>query len=106
MKSRIRLALALYFVGLLCAFAALALWVAPDGKALEAYAHFFPIGVFAAIIANSSAVGGGVVFVPFFTALSDLEARGAVTGIMAGGALTPFMTVGLSVLVQAEAGRR
>ena len=101
MKSRIRLALALYFVGLLCSFAAFALWVAPDGKAIAAFAHFFPIGVFAAIVANSSATGGGVVFVPFFTALNDLEASGAVTGIMAGGELTPFMTVGLSFVIQA-----
>lgn len=101
MNSRIRPVLVLYFLGLLCAYAAFALWVAPDGEAFAAYKHFFFVGVFAAIIANSSAVGGGVVFVPFFTALNDLEARGAVSGLLAGGALTPFMTVGLSFAIQA-----
>jgi len=33
------------------------------------YGYFFLLGVFGAIVANSTGAGGGIIFIPFFTAL-------------------------------------
>ncbi len=48
------------------------------------YSYFFLLGLFGAIVANSTGAGGGIIFIPFFTALG-----------MAGSE-----TLGTSILIQ------
>ncbi|MEM7774363.1 MAG: sulfite exporter TauE/SafE family protein [Pseudomonadota bacterium] len=58
---------------------------------------FGPIGVFGAIIANSTGTGGGVVFVPAFNALNATSQAGTIPMEIAVG---PVQTIGVSFLIQ------
>lgn len=69
-----------------------ALWLigVPDLARLGAFWSFSGIGLLGALIANSTGVGGGVVFVPAFSMLRE-------TGVMD---LSPSQTVGVSFAIQ------
>ncbi|QYJ07772.1 sulfite exporter TauE/SafE family protein [Qipengyuania flava] len=76
---------------LLIAYAAL-WWLVPHDGALLERLWFLPgVGVVGAIIANASGTGGGVVFVPVFNALRELDTM----------ALDPLQVVAVSMGIQA-----
>jgi uncharacterized protein len=58
---------------------------------------FGPIGVFGAIIANSTGTGGGVVFVPAFNSLSGASDMGVIPMELS---VDPVKTIGISFLIQ------
>lgn len=58
---------------------------------------FFPIGIFGAIIANSTGTGGGVVFVPAFNSLSGAAEMGVIPMDIS---VDPVSTIGISFLIQ------
>ncbi len=70
----------------------LAIWIfgRPDLESLGSFWSFFGVGLLGALIANSTGVGGGVVFVPAFSMLRE-------TGVMD---LSPSQTVGVSFAIQ------
>ena len=75
---------------LLAAYAALWLLV-PVSRGLMGSLWFLPgVGLIGAIIANTSGTGGGVVFVPVFNALRELDVM----------ALSPLQVVGVSMAIQ------
>ncbi|WP_324828441.1 sulfite exporter TauE/SafE family protein [Qipengyuania zhejiangensis] len=77
-------------LGLLIAYAALCL-VVPSSPELMLALWFLPgVGVVGAIIANTSGTGGGVVFVPVFNALRELDVMN----------LEPLQVVGVSMAIQ------
>ena len=73
-------------------FAYVALWaLVPVSPALLGSLWFLPaVGLVGAIIANTSGTGGGVVFVPVFNALRELDVM----------ALAPLQVVGVSMAIQ------
>ena len=73
-------------------FAYAALWLlVPVSPALLGSLWFLPaVGLVGAIIANTSGTGGGVVFVPVFNALRELDVM----------ALAPLQVVGVSMAIQ------
>lgn len=73
-------------------FAYAALWLlVPVSPALLGNLWFLPaVGLVGAIIANTSGTGGGVVFVPVFNALRELDVM----------ALSPLQVVGVSMAIQ------
>lgn len=73
-------------------FAYVALWaLVPVSPALLGSLWFLPaVGLVGAIIANTSGTGGGVVFVPVFNALRELDVM----------ALSPLQVVGVSMAIQ------
>ena len=73
-------------------FAYVALWaLVPVSPALLGSLWFLPaVGLVGAIIANTSGTGGGVVFVPVFNALRELDVM----------ALSPLQVVGMSMAIQ------
>ena len=73
-------------------FAYVALWLlVPVEPALLGSLWFLPaVGLTGAIIANTSGTGGGVVFVPVFNALRELDVM----------ALAPLQVVGVSMAIQ------
>ncbi len=58
---------------------------------------FLPIGIFGAVIANSTGTGGGVVFVPAFNSLSGAAEMGVIPMDIS---VDPVSTVGISFLIQ------
>lgn len=58
---------------------------------------FGPIGIFGAIIANSTGTGGGVVFVPAFNSLSGASDMGMIPMALQ---VDPVKTIGISFLIQ------
>jgi uncharacterized membrane protein YfcA len=46
------------------------------------YWYFFFLGIFGAIVANSTGAGGGIIFIPFFTALGLAESETLGTSIL------------------------
>jgi uncharacterized membrane protein YfcA len=58
---------------------------------------FLPIGIFGAIIANSTGTGGGVVFVPAFNSLSGAADMGVIPMDIS---VDPVSTIGISFLIQ------
>jgi uncharacterized membrane protein YfcA len=55
----------------------------PDTRQLiGGYSHFFILGLFGAIVANSTGSGGGIVFIPFFDALGLSSERAVGTSIL------------------------
>ncbi len=85
---RVAIGIGLCLLGL----AYLAVWIVgqPDLSRLPEFWSFAGVGLFGALIANSTGVGGGVVFVPAFSMLRE-------TGIMD---LSPSQTVGVSFAIQ------
>lgn len=81
----------LIFTGLIIAYAQ-DIW-----RFFEHIWLFGPIGVFGAIIANSTGTGGGVVFVPAFNSLSGASEMGLVPMEIA---VDPLKTIGISFLIQ------
>ena len=75
---------------LVCAYVALWVLGQPDITRLGDFWSFFGVGLLGALIANSTGVGGGVVFVPAFSMLRE-------TGVMD---LSPSQTVGVSFAIQ------
>jgi len=73
-------------------FAYVALWaLVPVSHALLGSLWFLPaVGLVGAIIANTSGTGGGVVFVPVFNALRELDVM----------TLSPLQVVGVSMAIQ------
>ena len=73
-------------------FAYVALWLlVPVSPSLLGSLWFLPaVGLTGAIIANTSGTGGGVVFVPVFNALRELDVM----------ALAPLQVVGVSMAIQ------
>jgi len=70
------------------------------GDIVRFFSHiwlFGPIGVFGAIIANSTGTGGGVVFVPAFNTLSSASAAGTIPMEIS---VDPVKTIGISFLIQ------
>lgn len=70
------------------------------GDILRFFEHiwiFGPIGVFGAIIANSTGTGGGVVFVPAFNTLSGASEMGMIPMEIT---VDPVKTIGISFLIQ------
>ena len=78
--------------GAVLLFAYAALWLlVPVSPALLGSLWFLPgVGLVGAIIANTSGTGGGVVFVPVFNALRELDVM----------ALAPLQVVGVSMAIQ------
>jgi len=78
--------------GAVLLFAFVALWLlVPVSPALLGSLWFLPgVGLIGAIIANTSGTGGGVVFVPVFNALRELDVM----------ALAPLKVVGVSMAIQ------
>lgn len=58
---------------------------------------FAPIGIFGAVIANSTGTGGGVVFVPAFNSLSGASEMGTIPMEII---VDPVKTIGISFLIQ------
>ncbi len=88
-------------VYLACLIGVYALLLAANvGDIVRFFEHvwlFGPIGVFGAIIANSTGTGGGVVFVPAFNSLSGASAMGVIPMEIS---INPVKTIGISFLIQ------
>lgn len=97
-KQRLRRGAAIYLAGLGCCL--LFLLVLNISEIAQFFAQiwvFAPIGVFGAIIANSTGTGGGVVFVPAFNSLSGASELGHIPMAIS---VSPVKTVGISFLIQ------
>ncbi|MEM7693604.1 MAG: sulfite exporter TauE/SafE family protein [Pseudomonadota bacterium] len=84
LKKTVRGYTIIHLLLLATAYITLVVVTAPDAETVRETWHFFPIGIFGAIVANSTGTGGGVVFVPAFS----------VEGIV------PPQSVGMSFLIQ------
>lgn len=71
MTSVIRFWIPIHLLLLAAAYTLLFLESALTMEVLAGLWFFFPVGIMGAIIANATGTGGGVVFVPVFTALQD-----------------------------------
>jgi uncharacterized protein len=94
----VRLAARVYIATLLMVFALL--FATHVGDIARFFSHiwlFGPIGIFGALIANSTGTGGGVVFVPAFSSLSAASAMGTIPIEIS---ITPVKTIGISFLIQ------
>ncbi len=97
-QQRIRFISKLYLAALgACLIALLALNISEIAQFFSHIWVFTPIGVFGAIIANSTGTGGGVVFVPAFNSLSGAAELGHIPMEIA---VNPVQTVGISFLIQ------
>lgn len=94
----VRRGVRIYLAALLTVFATLL--VMHVGDIARFFSHiwlFGPIGVFGAIIANSTGTGGGVVFVPAFNSLSGASDMGMIPMEIS---VDPVKTIGISFLIQ------
>ena len=71
MKPLIRAWIPIHLALLVAAYFALFFQSELTLEVLQGLWFFFPVGILGAIIANATGTGGGVVFVPIFTALQD-----------------------------------
>jgi uncharacterized protein len=98
LQGRIRTAVTSYIALLLAIFAALVVMHVAD--IVQFFSHiwiFGPIGIFGAIIANSTGTGGGVVFVPAFNSLSGASDMGMIPMEIS---VDPVKTIGISFIIQ------
>lgn len=87
------------YIGILLAVFAI-LFIVHIGDIARFFSHiwlFGPIGVFGAVIANSTGTGGGVVFVPAFNSLSGASEMGSIPMEIS---IDPVKTIGISFLIQ------
>lgn len=84
-----RLLLGCLITFLIVSYAAI-LALVSDSEGLFDFSPFAAVGLFGALIANSTGVGGGVVFVPAFSLLRE-------TGVMD---VSPAQTIGVSFAIQ------
>ena len=97
-RTYLRLAVALYLGAATAIFAGLFATHLSDLQRFSEHIWIFgPIGVFGAIIANSTGTGGGVVFVPFFNALSGASEMGNIPMEIS---IDTKSTIGISFLIQ------
>jgi uncharacterized protein len=97
-RAFVRRSVAIYIGLLLTVF--VLLLVVHVGDIARFFSHiwlFGPIGVFGAIIANSTGTGGGVVFVPAFNSLSGASDMGMIPMEIS---VDPVKTIGISFLIQ------
>lgn len=98
MPARVHRGVRIYLTLLISVYAVLLL--ANIGDIARFFEHiwlFGPIGVFGAIVANSTGTGGGVVFVPAFNSLSGASAMGVIPMEIS---VNPVKTIGISFLIQ------
>lgn len=98
MSARVHRAVKVYIGLLLTVFSLL--FIAHIGDIARFFVHiwlFGPIGVFGAVIANSTGTGGGVVFVPAFNSLSGASEMGMIPVEIR---VDPVKTIGISFLIQ------
>lgn len=98
LKSGIKRIATVYLVALLAILALL--FQMYFSEILQFFQHvwiFLPIGIFGAVIANSTGTGGGVVFVPAFNSLSGAAEMGMIPMDIT---VDPVSTVGISFLIQ------
>lgn len=97
-RSLVRRCVKVYIGVLLSVFAGLLFMHAGDIARFFSHVWLFaPIGVFGAIIANSTGTGGGVVFVPAFNSLSGASEMGMIPMEIS---VDPVKTIGISFLIQ------
>ena len=65
-------------------FSWLVLFISSEEKGIlfSDYGYFFILGVLGAIVANSTGAGGGIIFIPFFTALGLADSETLATSIL------------------------
>ncbi len=96
--TTVQVAVKSYVAVLLTIFAGLLVMYAGDiARFFQHIWLFGPIGVFGAIIANSTGTGGGVVFVPAFNSLSGASDMGTIPMEIS---VDPVKTIGISFLIQ------
>mgnify|MGYP001800979368 CR=1 FL=1 len=71
MTPLIKLWIPIHLLALVAAYTILFFQSELTMEVLTGLWFFFPVGIMGAIIANATGTGGGVVFVPIFTALQD-----------------------------------
>ncbi len=97
-RTSVQRGVRLYLTILIGVYAALLAVHLPDIARFFSYIWIFaPIGVFGAVIANSTGTGGGVVFVPAFNALSAASEMGTIPMEIS---VDPVKTIGISFLIQ------
>ena len=97
-RSVVRNGIKVYLALLLSVYAVLLFVHAGDIARFFSHIWLFaPIGVFGAIIANSTGTGGGVVFVPAFNSLSGASDMGMIPMDIS---VDPVKTIGISFLIQ------
>ena len=70
------------YIAFFCGFAiVISQWPGGAGSLIEQYGLFFFLGLVGALVANSTGAGGGVIFIPFFSALSISAEEAIATSI-------------------------